>query len=149
MSERKLEVAVSLSARDEVNLTAKLKEEVLTEVKIRAIGCYPFLQRVDRLRQTLEGQRLDQIELPQENDHSSILIRELLLKMKEEWLFPYTETELCHCRVVSTEFVDRAVVNGAFSAEDVARATSAGTGCGTCRKDTEKIIQYRLGHLER
>lgn len=78
-------------------------------------------------------------------DHVSILVRELVLRARDQFQLPYTETELCHCRAVPTEVVDRAIISGCHSVQSVARATSAGTSCGTCKPDTESLIAYRLG----
>ncbi|MBK7892474.1 MAG: (2Fe-2S)-binding protein [Bdellovibrionales bacterium] len=77
-------------------------------------------------------------------DHAAILLRELVLRGAGRFQLPYQEPELCHCRAVPTEVVDRAIISGCHSIESVARITSAGTSCGTCKPDTEKLMAYRL-----
>lgn len=78
------------------------------------------------------------------SDHAAILIRELILRATNQFRLPYGEAELCHCRAVPVEVVDRAIVSGCHTVEAVARSTSAGTSCGTCKPDTERLIAYRL-----
>ena len=85
------------------------------------------------------------IEEPQGKQHGTMLLREFILKLKGQWLFPYPENELCHCRRISTQMVDQAILSGANSVEDLRRITSAGTGCGTCQKTMEEILEYRCG----
>lgn len=77
-------------------------------------------------------------------DHASILVRELLMRAMGKFERPYAEAELCHCRAVPTDIVDRAIVGGCHTTGMVARMTSAGTSCGTCKPDTEKLIAFRL-----
>lgn len=77
-------------------------------------------------------------------DHVSVLIRELVLRAREKFALPYSDLELCHCRAVPTEVVDRAIISGCHTVQSVARTTSAGTSCGTCKPDTESLIAYRL-----
>lgn len=80
-------------------------------------------------------------------DHVSILLRELVLKLQNRFCLPYQEAELCHCRAVPTAVVDRAIVGGCHSTMAVARTTSAGTSCGTCKLDTELLLAFRLKPL--
>lgn len=75
-----------------------------------------------------------------ENGHD-ILINEFIMKLKGQFKFCYTHVELCHCRNVETEKVFTNIKDGCFTVEDVSRATKAGTGCGSCRKDIEDLIK--------
>ncbi len=133
-----------VKGRDEVRADIEIKDGVITNSKIMAIGCLPFLKLVDEFRAKITGD-VKQISLPKTSDHAALIIKELLLKLMGEWNFPYKDLELCHCRAISCERVDASIVYGARTAEDVAKNSSAGTGCGTCRKDTENIIKFRLG----
>ncbi|CAN5636190.1 hypothetical protein BH10BDE1_BH10BDE1_10900 [soil metagenome] len=80
-------------------------------------------------------------------DHGAILIRELIQKMRGTFELPYQDVELCHCRAVPTALVDRAIIGGCHTVQSVARMTSAGTSCGTCKPDTESLIAFRLKAL--
>ncbi|MDZ4662643.1 MAG: (2Fe-2S)-binding protein [Pseudomonadota bacterium] len=133
-----------VKGRDEVLANMQAESGTITDLKLTAIGCLPFLKLVDEYRSKIKGE-LKSLMVPRLLDHSSLIIRELMLKLKGEWDFPYKEVMLCHCRAISCARVDAAVIFGSRSAEEVAKSTSAGTGCGTCRKDTENIIRYRLG----
>jgi ferredoxin-nitrate reductase len=47
---------------------------------------------------------------------------------------------VCTCNGVSAEQIEKAVAAGADSVHDIARATKATTGCGSCRVDVERIV---------
>lgn len=83
-------------------------------------------------------------ELPAGNSHSALLVRELLLKIRGEWKFPYADLELCHCRAIPAAAVDQAILCGAHTPETVSAISSASTACGTCRPDVQAILAYRL-----
>ncbi len=167
-------VNVELLGRDRVEAEFVLRENGLPSASLaevvdfdyRASGCSLFLNRLHQFKKDLLA--LSPSERAQVfssfdsslsvsvvhflkslagNDHVSILLRELVLKVQNQFQLPYQEQELCHCRAISTEFVDRAVVGGCHTTVAVARSTSAGTSCGTCKTDTEKLIQYRLKPL--
>lgn len=82
--------------------------------------------------------------LPTENSHSALQIKELILKSKDQWNPPYTHVEICHCRAITTEIVESAIVAGAHQIDQVRRWTSAGTACGTCSTDLVAMIKFRL-----
>ncbi len=141
------EFQVGVKGRDFAQVKAVLDGEQLESVSISAVGCLDFLKALAVLKQNTPGnlQGLMERLLNQTHvEHVDILMRELVLKLKNEWVFPYAEAELCHCRAISTEKVDQAVVYGARTVMAVNRLTSAGTACGTCRPDIEKILSYRV-----
>jgi bacterioferritin-associated ferredoxin len=47
---------------------------------------------------------------------------------------------LCLCRGVSDRTVRLTVLQGAQTLDDVGEACGAGTCCGTCREDIERVI---------
>ena len=71
-----------------------------------------------------------------------LVLFKFIQKVKRQWEMPYKHDELCHCRLVPTEKVTQAIEQGAGSTTAVARVTMAGTGCGTCRTDTESLLDY-------
>ncbi|MGE0631774.1 MAG: (2Fe-2S)-binding protein [Pseudobdellovibrionaceae bacterium] len=113
-------------------------------LKLRAMGCTEFLQQVREVRKLLSGKTVESLSVPEGNSHGEILIREVFLKAKGQWEYPYQHEELCHCRVIPAVKVDAAIVAGAHTTEAVSRLTSASTACGTCRHDVQKIIDFRL-----
>ena len=90
------------------------------------------------------GRNLKTWTLPTEKDHSSLLIAELILRAQQKWESPYTDSEICHCRKVTTQKVEDAIRLGAHTSSDVSRLTNASTSCGSCKFDVEKLINFRL-----
>ncbi len=152
------QVEVVFLGRDRVQ--AEIEFEGATEttpilrIDFKASGCAEFLAAFDefktqifklpREKRTLAGSEEFDALVSGGVDHVSILIREFVLKARGGFTLPYLEAELCHCRAVPTEVVDRAIIGGCHSVQSVAQVTSAGTSCGTCKPDTENLIAYRL-----
>ncbi len=140
---QKIELSVALSGRDELHLALDVVNGEIAAAKLTGCGCLEFLKLMEIWRPKLKG-RLNEVEIPAGQSHSEMLLREALLKAKGAWVFPYADEELCHCRAVATSKVDSAVVGGCRTVRAIARETSAGTSCGSCRLDTEAIIDFRL-----
>lgn len=51
---------------------------------------------------------------------------------------------VCHCRRVSEAQISSAVEAGHLDPRAVVRATSAGTGCGTCLTHLREVIERAL-----
>lgn len=111
--------------------------------ELSAVGCASFLSLIQS-KISSEGTDPRGWALPTENSHVDILVREIILKSKGQWSFPYIHDELCHCRAIPAHKVDQAIVAGAHDCASVSRQTGASTACGTCRPDVQKIIDYRL-----
>lgn len=108
-------------------------------------GCLKFLEKVSELRAELNaGLKPDELLENMQNDqsHSGLLIKELLLKMNASWGLPYTDKELCHCRAVDTAKVVNAIYAGAHNLESIGKTCSAGTSCGSCQPDLLNLLQY-------
>lgn len=134
------EIHVELPGRD--TLHARLTESGdILDLNIQ--GCPSFLSLI-RGQISKFGKNIYAWQESKSNSHEDLLLKEFLLKAKDQWSFPYTELELCHCRKVSTLVIDHAIVSGAHTPEAVSRLTSAATACGTCRPQIEKIIAFRL-----
>ena len=140
--EKSISIEIIMTTRDRLRLEAKCVAGILSEIDLRVVGCPELLEMAVQWRANLVGS-MDRLQPPQENTHAAMMFRELVQRLKGEWEYPYVEEELCHCRQVPTQVVDEAVIMGAESVVEIARTTSAGTGCGTCRPDIEKIIGYR------
>lgn len=109
---------------------------------LKVVGCSKTLELI-RNSLSSYGRDLSAWPLPEGVDHSSLLLKEALTKRNKTWVFPYPHEELCHCRAVSAEKVNQAILAGAHSPEQVSRLTSASTACGTCRPEVEKILRWR------
>lgn len=136
-------IEVGLTGRDRVTLDLDLQNGVIQAAKMTGSGCTHFLKLIQAWRPKLNGE-LSKLPLPEGSGHAEILLREAILKAKGEWQFPYDEEELCHCRAIATSKVDAAIISGCHNIRSVARETSAGTSCGSCRPNTEAMIEYRL-----
>jgi bacterioferritin-associated ferredoxin len=110
---------------------------------LHVVGCSKLLQLLSQLKQT-HGADIKNWTLPEGSSHEILLVRELILKVRGEWQYPYNHAELCHCRTIATHLVDQAILSGAHTPEVVSRRTSASTACGTCRPNVQNIIDYRL-----
>lgn len=141
-----MKIRVELDGRDFIEVECEGEEPSnpgpIKNVSI--LGCAEFMDMMQKMRKAF-GPDIAKWPLPQGEDHSSLLLKEMILRLRGEWVFPYGEDEVCHCRNISTHTIDQAVIAGAHSAEVVTRQTSASTACGTCRPEVQKIIDYRLG----
>lgn len=108
----------------------------------RVIGCTEMLSLIRKF-QIQFGKNAMSWPLPAGGTHSELLLKEVLLRSRDKWVYPYEHQEICHCRAVPTEVVDQAIIAGADQCEKVSRQTSASTACGTCRPDVQKIIDFR------
>ena len=133
-----LHVQVRFPGRDQIE--AQLQNGVWS---IQVIGCFQLQDQVAQ-RQKQEAD-LTKWALPEGHHHTDLLLRELILKARQEWNFPYFEAEICHCRSVPTDIVDQAILAGAHDTRKVSAQTAASTNCGTCRPDVQKVLNYRLG----
>ncbi len=52
---------------------------------------------------------------------------------------------VCHCNEVSYADIRKAMVDGARTVEEIQEITGAGTGCGNCIQDIEKILSVACG----
>lgn len=113
------------------------------KARVRVVGCSEFLALMRKLQMQF-GNDPQLWPMPTGVSHGELLLKEVLLKMRGEWVYPYEHLELCHCRAIPTEVVDQAIIAGAHTTAMVSRRTSASTACGTCKPDAQKIIDFRL-----
>lgn len=111
--------------------------------KIHFIGCKEFYLNVINLKKQYGLDPKNWIA-PKDNSHSSLVLKEFILKYKGQWKNVYEHEELCHCRFVSTQIVEQAILAGAHTTDQVSRWTSASTACGTCKPVVEEILKERL-----
>ena len=112
-------------------------------VALTGIGDVDFLKQLKNWRPKMNGP-LQSLEVPEGNSPGSMILREAILKVKEEWHPPYQKEQICHCRAIRTSKVDLAIVLGAHTMAKIRRDTSANTACGTCQGDIESMLRYRL-----
>ena len=136
MSETK--VHLSIPGREELSLDVSSGKAVLT-----GVGDLQFLNLLKDYRAQLES-GFESVKPPEGKSTGELMLREAILRVQGKWDFPFKEEETCHCRVVSTEKVNQAILVGAHTPREVSEMTSASTACGTCRPDVEAMIDYRI-----
>lgn len=144
----KREFSTQIPGREEVHLEFEENSGQISDAKLHGVGGPELLQTLAEWRPQLKG-ALQDIPLPEGSGTGAMMVRELLLKARGQWQYPYEHEELCHCRVVTTQAVDAAVLTGSHDPSQVSKQTSASTACGTCRPDVEAIIAYRLGKSQK
>lgn len=108
---------------------------------IHIIGPLTLINRINDLKSKYGTHPKTWPEITTFKSAEDLLINEFILKAKDTFKLAYTHDELCHCRMVPADKVYSAIKHGCSSIEDVGRATLAGTGCGSCRDDIEKLLQ--------
>lgn len=134
-----LVVKVEISAQDEI--TVSTVDSKTFELKAQVCGGVFLLLSYYKEKYGLNPKIWPQ---PTGTTHSEIILRQLISKLNGTYDHPYAHDELCHCRSVPTQTVERAIISGAHNVELVAQLTSAGTACGTCRPETQKLINFFL-----
>lgn len=127
-------ICVSLLDRDQI--TYNLKSQ-----KLNWVGCRQFRTRVLELRSHYGPNPKNwKYDFFRNNlDHSSLLLKVFINKLSGKDL-TQGEVEICHCRMVKAEEIQRAVYAGAHTIEHVRQWTTANTACGTCLGDVQKVI---------
>lgn len=136
-----MEIKVEIQGCDEIKVILSGAGDIQS---MQSIACSQTTSLIAKYRQEF-GLNLSNWPLPSEKDHSSLLLKELILKFQNKWQSPYADDEICHCRKVRTQTVENAILLGARSSEEVSRLTNASTSCGSCKFDVEKLIEYRVG----
>lgn len=112
---------------------------------IHVIGSATFLNAVSQMRKINGDNPLAWPNLETLKNEDDLLLNEFILKCKSSFKLAYEHAELCHCRMVPAEKVYDSIKQGCRTIEEVGRTTMAGTGCGSCRPDIEKLLtQFRL-----
>jgi bacterioferritin-associated ferredoxin len=102
-------------------------------------GSLKLIELVNQLKKQY-GVNPHQWPLQDSKNSESFIINEFIQKVKGEYKPCYSHNELCHCRMISTEKVINSIKDGSLTLQDVSRTTLAGTGCGSCHKDIEALI---------
>lgn len=130
-------INVEIEGQDQLSWT----ESLPTHFQHRC--CYALTTLIQEY-QKRHGALPTQWPVPEGNTHSEILLRLFIKKLQGNYSPPYEHDEVCHCRSVSTKVIEKAIVNGAHNLETIAAWTTAGTACGTCRVDSQKILDSLL-----
>lgn len=107
-------------------------------------SCGPVLRLLQEMVQKQGRDPRQWNMLPIANLHEAILIRKLMLLATGQWKAPHRSEEICHCRQVSYQKIEEAIMAGAHTPALVSLWTSASTACGSCRPDVQMMIDYIL-----
>jgi NAD(P)H-nitrite reductase large subunit len=144
MGAQKLKAKAEIPQREwleiEVTLSPQQKIETLTW---HAQGCNGLLLAAEKAAEHMKSKTLSKLDWPGTH-HWDLLISEVILRLQGNFKFPLEDQELCHCRKIQAIKIDEAIVMGAHTPEKVKAWTTASSGCGTCRPEVEKLIQFRL-----
>jgi bacterioferritin-associated ferredoxin len=143
MAMEKKTARAELKNREWVEFDIQLQGDVVSRIEYHACGCQNLLEAAEKASKTLRSKKLSQLSWPG-NTHWDLLVSEAMDRLKGKFEIPYKEEELCHCRKIPTTIVDEAIVLGAQTPEKVTKWTTASSGCGTCRPNVQKIIDYRI-----
>ncbi len=133
----------SEQGRESLDLQWSIENGEIKVHQLKVKGCLAFLKLSGLMRAKLLGP-VEKIEAPKGFEHEFLIWREVIKKIKGEWVEPVEHSELCHCRKVTTLRVDRSIVYGAHTVEEIRLRTSANTGCGTCLPDVNALLKRRL-----
>ncbi|MEK6553994.1 MAG: (2Fe-2S)-binding protein [Bdellovibrionota bacterium] len=144
MSNKIITEKISIPGREEIFGQLEIDDNgIIQKSSLKVIGGPDLIRLAEKWRSRMTG-GLGDLSYPVGTTTAEMLMRELILKLKGQWKYPYEAEEVCHCRVVACETIDRAIVVGAHTPKKVSEWTSASTACGTCRPDVEAMIAYRL-----
>lgn len=117
----------------------------LNKGRVRIVGSLQLIQKMNQLQKEYGKDPQTWPVLTDQRTSDDLLVNEFILKVKNQFTLSYPHEELCHCRMVPGEKVYQAIKQGCTTVDEVARATMAGTGCGSCRPDTQKLLdQFKI-----
>ena len=136
MAEKKFSAIIE--GGEEVHLTLDLDGATIKSHTWTVIGSLNLLEKAKFLKQNFP-KSISDLKAPNEKDASSLLLKELILRVKGEWS-DTEDPEICHCRKISQRTIERAILLGANTIEKVRKRTSANTGCGACMPDVQQLL---------
>lgn len=112
---------------------------------IHIVGSVSLIEQMAVLKSSQGADPTKWLPLKIKKTNNDLLVNEFILKCRGEFKLVYDQTELCHCRMVPAEKVYNAIKQGAKTIDDICRTTLAGTGCGSCRPDSQNLLnQFKL-----
>lgn len=112
---------------------------------VHVVGSVKLMKQISELKNKFGADPAKWNPLTDVFSNDDLLVNEFILKCRGEFKLAFDQTELCHCRMVPAEKVYNAIKQGAKTVEDICRTTLAGTGCGSCRPDSQQLLnQFKL-----
>lgn len=134
--------SVNLEGGPLIQVTVDIANRTVASSEWFAIGPLSVLETAREWKPRLLGS-VDQLPVPVGSTPAELMIKKIVLQIKGRWPV-VDDPELCHCRKIPLETVERAVILGAHTLEKVRQRTSANTGCGTCMPDVERVLALYL-----
>lgn len=135
--------SATIEGGEEVHLELTISGDVIGQKSWRVVGGLELLRLVREIHNQ-DMKYICDFKEPQGSSTSVLLLKELILKIKNEWVDGDNDLEVCHCRKVSQASIERAILLGANTIEKVRKRTSANTGCGACMVDVQSLISKRI-----
>lgn len=136
-------ISVEIAGGDEVSVTYHVENDKIIRSQWSVVGRLELYEEVKKLKTLFVGD-YRQIPIPTGTHPEQLLLKKLVLKVRDEWGEQPSDPELCHCRKVPQINVERAIILGAHTIEKVRLRTSANTGCGTCLPDINDLLKKYL-----
>ncbi|OFZ29675.1 MAG: hypothetical protein A2622_10645 [Bdellovibrionales bacterium RIFCSPHIGHO2_01_FULL_40_29] len=126
----------------EITCKSKFQSEItLRQGSLHIVGSFELIHKMNELKEKYGSNPVKWPELEKIKSADELLINEFILKCQSRFQLAYEHAELCHCRMVPAERVYDAIKQGCRTVNDIGRTTLAGTGCGSCRPDIEKLLK--------
>jgi len=135
---------VSIPGGDHIALNITIDGGSVANATWKVVGRLELLEEIQNYKTQMRGE-IAKLPVPNGTSMPQLMLKKLILQLKGQWPTAPSDPELCHCRKIPQEVVERAIILGAHTVEKVRQRTSANTGCGTCLPDVEKILSLYLG----
>lgn len=138
--------------------------ETIRDCRWKTYGCASAIASTSIMSEMVKGMKLDDAYnlspkdinkelggLPEHKIHCSVLgdkalraaINDYYLKSGRSDKVRNEETRIvCSCMEVTDEDIEHVVLEGARNFYEVQERTKAGTGCGECKEDIERLVEY-------
>lgn len=140
------------------------EKDTVKDVKWKTYGCASAIASTSIMSEMVKGMKLDEAYnispkeinrelggLPEHKIHCSVLgdkalraaINDYYLRSGQTGRIRKEETRVvCQCMNVTDEDIEHAVLDGARTFYEVQERTKAGTGCGQCQDEVEKLVEF-------
>ena len=145
MDVKSVTAKAEILGREWVEFTLQLQGATVSSVQWKAQGGHKLLQLCTDLAQDLKSKDINSYKVKSDNNSSSqLLLEELVKRLNGSFETSDPEEEICHCRKIRQAVIDQMIVLGAHTPEKVMSFCTAGSGCGTCRPEVQKLIDKRI-----
>jgi NAD(P)H-nitrite reductase large subunit len=128
----------------QVKIVSKYQAFIMYDgTRIKATGKLNLLNLLNKKIQQEGVDPRKWLEIVNIHNEDEAMLNQFILKVKATEILSEHD-EICHCRMVEREKIENAIYQGCKTSDEISRVTLAGTGCGSCRGDLEKILRRLL-----